>query len=187
MQQIYWLVKAWMVGGTWKLIKDAIWQWDKTLEAKWETGREFNVIWNSAEIFRDLCRLWNAACRSGTSWPASKKDKDLSWLVLHPPHGRSLARWRVASSPWRGRWSGRRWWWSSPRSGDPPPRQTPGSGYSCPARQQSVNFKNMISSTYLHIADLRVEVEHCSNLNWSSEPDVVHVNAPWATFTLRMR
>ena len=44
----------------------------------------------------------------------------------------------------------------------------------------------MISSTYLHIADLRVEVEHCSNLNWSSEPDVVHVNAPWATFTLRI-
>ena len=45
----------------------------------------------------------------------------------------------------------------------------------------------MISSTYLHIADLRVEVEHCSNLDWSSEPDVVHVNAPWATFTLRIR
>ena len=45
----------------------------------------------------------------------------------------------------------------------------------------------MISCTYLHIADLRVEVEHCSNLDWSSEPDVVHVNAPWATFTLRIR
>ena len=40
-------------------------------------------------------------------------------------------------------------------------------------------------STYLNVADLGVEVEHCSDLNGSSEPDVVHVQTPGAAFTLK--
>ena len=40
-------------------------------------------------------------------------------------------------------------------------------------------------STYLNIADLGVEVEHGSDLNGSSEPDVVHVQTPGTAFTLK--
>ena len=31
----------------------------------------------------------------------------------------------------------------------------------------------------LCVANLRVEIEHGTNLNWSSEPDVIHVHAEW--------
>ena len=40
-------------------------------------------------------------------------------------------------------------------------------------------------STYLNIADLGVEVEHGSDLNGSSEPDVVHMQTPGTAFAFK--
>ena len=44
----------------------------------------------------------------------------------------------------------------------------------------------ILKSTYLHVADLWVEVQHGSNLNRSSEPDIVHVETPRPTFAFRI-